>query len=67
MSEERAAGRGGLGAVMGSKNLKAIVAQGNFVSQAKDKEKLKSSAKMGKKAERASVDGEQLPNLERLG
>jgi aldehyde:ferredoxin oxidoreductase len=68
VSEERAAGRGGLGAVMGSKNLKAIVAQGNFVSQAKDKEKLKKlSKKWVKKLKEHPLTGEQLPKLGTAG
>ncbi|MFW5780297.1 MAG: aldehyde ferredoxin oxidoreductase N-terminal domain-containing protein, partial [Bacillota bacterium] len=37
VSEERAAGRGGLGAVMGSKNLKAVVAEGTYTPQAFNK------------------------------
>lgn len=38
-------GRGGLGAVMGSKNLKAIAVRGNNMPQPWDKEKVKSIAK----------------------
>ncbi|KKM09372.1 aldehyde:ferredoxin oxidoreductase [Clostridiales bacterium PH28_bin88] len=40
-SEERAAGRAGVGAVMGSKNLKAVVARGNQRIKVNDKEKTK--------------------------
>lgn len=36
-SQERTAGRGGLGAVMGSKNLKAITAYGKLKAQAIEK------------------------------
>lgn len=39
----RAAGRGGLGAVMGSKNLKAVVASGSMKTQVADEGKLRES------------------------
>jgi aldehyde:ferredoxin oxidoreductase len=39
--EHRAAGRGGTGAVLGSKNVKAIAATGNLPIQAADEEKFK--------------------------
>lgn len=41
----RAAARGGLGAVMGSKNLKAVAAWGSFKPSVHDSEKLKESMK----------------------
>ena len=41
--KHRAAGRGGVGAVMGSKKLKAIVARGTKTAEAADPEKLKES------------------------
>jgi aldehyde:ferredoxin oxidoreductase len=44
-NETRAAGRGGIGAVMGSKNLKAIAARGKLSPQVKDREKLKEQLK----------------------
>jgi aldehyde:ferredoxin oxidoreductase len=40
-NETRAAGRGGVGAVMGYKNLKAMAAKGHLSPQVKDREKLK--------------------------
>ncbi len=40
-SQGRMAGRGGLGAVMGSKNLKAVVAAGNLNIQVADHERMK--------------------------
>ena len=43
--EIRAAGRCGIGAVMGSKNLKAIAVKGKLTSDIKDREKLKESLK----------------------
>jgi aldehyde:ferredoxin oxidoreductase len=42
--KERAAGRCGMGAVMGSKKLKAIVVKGNTKSKVKDKDKLKEAS-----------------------
>ncbi len=64
VSEERAAGRGGLGAVMGSKNLKAVVAEGTYTPQAFNKEKLKKiSKKWVKKLKEHPFTGEQLTKL----
>lgn len=40
-SEERAAGRGGVGAVMGSKNLKAVVARGTHKVEVHDRMRVK--------------------------
>jgi len=44
-NETRAAGRGGIGAVMGSKNLKAMAAKGKLSPQVKDRDKLKALLK----------------------
>ncbi len=44
-NETRAAGRGGLGAVMGSKNLKAFVARGTQAPKIKDPARLKANLK----------------------
>ena len=68
MSGERAAGRGGIGAVFGSKNLKAVVAYGDSVPSVYDKEK---TAKLNKKWVQSirshSFTGEQLPKLGTAG
>ena len=40
-SNERFAGRGGVGCVMGSKNLKAVVAKGTYTVKAKEDAKFK--------------------------
>lgn len=51
MNGHRAAGRGGVGAVMGSKNLKAIVVRGKIGTEFFDKENVKTiSSQGGKKA-----------------
>jgi aldehyde:ferredoxin oxidoreductase len=51
MNSHRAAGRGGVGAVMGSKKLKAIVVKGKIGSELFDKDNVKAiSAQGGKKA-----------------
>ncbi len=51
MNGHRAAGRGGVGAVMGSKNLKALVVKGKIRTDLFDKEKVKDiSIQGGKKA-----------------
>lgn len=42
-NDARAAGRGGAGAVMGSKNIKAIVARGNAVTEVRDRSSLAES------------------------
>jgi len=51
--EGRAGGRPGIGAVMGSKNLKAVVIKGSKTIQAADTEKLKA---LGKEAYRAILE-----------
>ncbi|MGF7059628.1 aldehyde ferredoxin oxidoreductase family protein [Brassicibacter mesophilus] len=67
-SEERAAGRGGTGAVMGSKNLKAIVAYGRkrpeINSPEETKELYKEWVSMIRKH---PLTGEQLPKLGTAG
>ena len=45
ISERRAAGRGGLGAVMGSKNLKAVVAAGSGTVSLSDGDRFKAAVK----------------------
>ena len=68
MSGERAAGRGGIGAVFGSKNLKAVVVYGDSVPSVYDKEK---TAKLNRKWVQSirshSFTGEQLPKLGTAG
>lgn len=58
----RAAGRGGMGAVMGSKNLKAVVARGNGRAVMADEKKVR-----GKSAEKAKFYMEKLPAMTRFG
>lgn len=64
VSEERAAGRGGMGAVMGSKNLKAVVADGKFKVPIYNTDKF---AKLRKSwtqyLTKHPITGEQLPRL----
>lgn len=67
-SEERAAGRGGTGAVMGSKNLKAIVAYGNKRPAINAPEKTKEIFKEWVSMLRNHpLTGEQLPKLGTAG
>ncbi len=47
LNERRALGRGGAGAVMGSKNLKAVVVQGNKKAPLADSKALKSAIRSG--------------------
>jgi aldehyde:ferredoxin oxidoreductase len=59
---ERAAGRGGLGAVLGSKNLKAIVARGTKSVEIADKEKFREVVKeKSNKLRNDPVGGSGLP------
>jgi aldehyde:ferredoxin oxidoreductase len=68
VSEERVAGRAGVGAVMGSKNLKAVVASGNIVLNLFDKEKAKVLNKKWVMAIKAHpLTGIQLPKLGTAG
>lgn len=68
VSEERAAGRGGMGAVMGSKNLKAVTATGKRFTQPYNKKKLQeTNAKWTKILKGHPLTGEQLPKLGTAG
>ena len=63
-SEERAAGRGGTGAVMGDKNIKAITAKGKLRPSIAEAEKTKKFYKKWIKILRAHpLTGKQLPEL----
>lgn len=68
ISEERAAGRGGVGAVFGDKNLKGLVASGKVSMELFDKENFK---KFNKKwiglLQKHMLTGEQLPKLGTAG
>lgn len=64
VSDDRAAGRGGVGAVMGSKNLKAVVATGSGSVELYDPEKLLDvKKKWTKRLRNHPLTGEQLPKL----
>ena len=68
MSGERAAGRAGMGAVFGSKNLKAITAAGDAIPGVYDKEKAAEHHKKWVQAIRSHpLTGEQLPKLGTAG
>ena len=68
MSGERAAGRAGMGAVFGSKNLKAITAAGDAIPDIYDKEKAAEHHKKWVHAIRSHpLTGEQLPKLGTAG
>lgn len=68
ISGERAAGRAGVGAVFGSKNLKAVVAIGNGKIEAKKPEKLdKFHEKWVKTLKSHPITGGQLPKLGTAG
>ncbi|TAH63042.1 MAG: aldehyde:ferredoxin oxidoreductase [Gottschalkiaceae bacterium] len=67
-SEERAAGRAGVGAVMGFKNLKAIVAKGSKKTESKNPEKAKKIFRSWiKLLKNHPLTGEQLPKLGTAG
>ncbi|MFZ5353052.1 MAG: aldehyde ferredoxin oxidoreductase family protein [Bacillota bacterium] len=67
-SEERAAGRAGVGAVMGSKNLKAVVASGTKSAEASNRERIKEINKNWVKQLRDHpLTGVQLPKLGTAG
>lgn len=67
-SDERAAGRAGVGAVMGSKNLKAVVVSGTKSADVHDREKLKEINKKWVKLLRDHpITGSQLPKLGTAG
>ncbi|MDD2480706.1 MAG: aldehyde ferredoxin oxidoreductase N-terminal domain-containing protein, partial [Lutispora sp.] len=60
--EDRAAGRSGVGAVMGSKNLKAIVVKGSKKTNVYDEEKLKEVvSRLNKQIKEDGVTGTGLP------
>lgn len=64
ISEERAAGRGGVGAVFGSKNLKGLVASGKHKLEVHDKKGLQRHNRAWTKHLMAHVmTGERLPKL----
>ena len=64
VSQERIAGRAGTGAVMGSKNLKAIIANGKRKMPIHDEEKFRALQKSMTKFLRSHPStGEMLPNL----
>ncbi|MCR4660656.1 MAG: aldehyde ferredoxin oxidoreductase family protein [Clostridia bacterium] len=68
VSGERAAGRGGVGAVFGSKNLKGLVAEGHIAPEPYDKEGLrKVNIKWTKKLKTHPTTGKQLPALGTAG
>ncbi len=68
ISDERAAGRGGLGAVMGSKNLKAITAEGKNIPKPFNQEKFRKTVRgWTKKLMSHPLTGEQLPKLGTAG
>lgn len=67
-SNERFAGRGGIGAVMGSKNLKAVCARGTKTVTVVNKEKLtKLNKKWIKYLQSHPVCGDQLPKYGTVG
>ena len=67
-SEERVAGRAGVGAVMGSKNLKAVVASGNNTVDLFQKERARELNKKWIKDIKANpLTGKQLPKLGTAG
>lgn len=64
VSEERTAGRAGVGAVFGYKNLKGIVASGKITTEMADKENFKGFNMNWIKALRENIfTGQQLPKL----
>lgn len=64
VSNERAAGRGGVGAVFGSKNLKGLVVEGHVAPQIYDKAKYdKNNVKWTKRLTTHPTTGKQLPNF----
>lgn len=68
MSRDRALGRGGGGAVMGSKYLKLITAKGNKTISIFDKQKFKKNIlKWGKQLKTHSITGNQLPKYGTAG
>lgn len=67
-SGERAAGRGGVGAVFGDKNLKAVTAAGTLKSEVADKEALRATNKKWiEQIRKHPLTGKQLPRLGTAG
>ena len=67
-SNERTAGRGGVGAVFGDKNLKAVTAFGTAMPTVRDREKLrKTNEKWVKILQKHPLTGRQLPKLGTAG
>ncbi|HHW74466.1 MAG TPA: aldehyde ferredoxin oxidoreductase family protein [Firmicutes bacterium] len=63
-SQERAAGRGGVGAVMGSKNLKAVIAGGKKRVPVAHKDKFKDACRKWRQLSREHpATGEELPRF----
>lgn len=68
ISQERCAGRGGVGAVFGDKNLKAVTALGTKTAEVFDREKLKALNKKWVEQLRSHpLTGRQLPRLGTAG
>lgn len=68
VSNERLAGRGGVGAVMGSKMLKAVTVSGNHTVQSKEPEKmLKLNQKWFRYLHSHPLTGDQMPRLGTVG
>lgn len=68
VSDERAAGRGGVGAVFGSKNLKAVIADGKNMAPRYNQDKLtKLIRKWVKDLTSHPLTGDQLPKLGTAG
>lgn len=68
VSEERVAGRAGVGAVMGSKNLKAVTAAGTKIVEVSNREKLKDiNKKWVASLKKHPLTGVQLPKLGTAG
>ncbi|MBK5262240.1 MAG: aldehyde:ferredoxin oxidoreductase, partial [Peptostreptococcaceae bacterium] len=68
ISEERAAGRGGVGAVFGDKNLKGLIASGKVSMEMAEKENFKTfNKKWIELLQKHILTGEQLPMLGTAG
>ena len=68
VSDDRVAGRGGVGAVFGSKNLKGLVAEGHVMPKVYNQRKLKEvCAKWVKKLKTHPATGVQMPALGTAG
>jgi aldehyde:ferredoxin oxidoreductase len=68
VSQERVAGRGGVGAVFGSKNIKAVTAKGSKMPEAYNKDKLlELNKKWVKRLRSHPLTGKQMPRLGTAG